>query len=296
MNYVENFLEYLKYERVYSDKTILNYEEDLKCFFDFLNKETIKSVKQVDYKIIRNYLMYLYSKNYSKKTIARHISSLRSFYKFLMKEEIIKNNPMTLISNPKLDQKLPRFLYSNELEMILEIPDTTTTYGIRDTCILELLYSTGVRVSELVAIKLKDINYQEQSIKVFGKGKKERIVFFGKTLKEKLEHYLKESRKELLKNKSNEYLFLNHLGNQLTERGIRTIIDKILKQGQVEFHISPHVFRHTFATHLLDNGADLKSVQELLGHENLSTTQIYTHVSNERLRTVYLSAHPRAKK
>lgn len=293
---LEVFLSYLKYEKSYSDKTINSYQIDLELFFTFLKREGITTFRQVTYKIVRNYLIFLYQKNYAKKTIARHISSLRSFYKFLVKEKVVKENPMLLISNPKLDKTLPHFLYTNEVEMLLDIPDVETPIGSRDATILELLYSTGVRVSELVTIKISDIERSNRTIRVFGKGKKERMVYYGGCLEAKLNYYLKQARPQLLKEKQNSFLFVNHLGNPLTDRGVRTILDRILKQGQVDFHISPHVFRHTFATHLLDNGADLKTVQELLGHENLSTTQIYTHVSNERLRNVYLHSHPRANK
>ena len=221
---------------------------------------------------------------------------LSEFLKYidLLKENYIVKNPMTLISNPKQESKLPHFLYYNELETILNIPDKSTPLGQRDSVILELLYSTGIRVSELVNIKLKDINLSTRKIRILGKGNKERIVLYGEYLKNLLDIYLNDGREKLVKN-NQEYLVLNKNGSGLTTRGVRVIIDNILKKGEIDFHISPHVLRHTFATHMLDSGADLKSVQELLGHENLSTTQIYTHVSNERLRKVYLSTHPRAK-
>ena len=201
---------------------------------------------------------------------------------------------MSLSSNPKLDKKLPKFLYYEELEQILNIPDKKTPLGQRDALVLELLYSTGIRVSELVNIKIKDINRSNRTIKILGKGNKERYVLYGKYFDDILDLYLKDGRLNLLNN-NNEYLILNHLGNKITDRGIREIINRIIKKGQLEFNISPHVFRHTFATHMLENGAELRCVQELLGHENLSTTEIYTHVTNERLRNVYLNTHPRAK-
>ncbi len=290
------FYDYLLYERKYSDKTKLGYQKDFNLFQQFLNYEGIDKWKDIDYTVVRHYLVFLYNHHYAKKTIARHISSLRSLYKFLLREQIIKDNPMTLISNPKMDQTLPKFLYPSEVEKILSLPDNTTPLGIRDTMMLEFLYSTGVRVSELVRIKLTDILFNEHKIKVLGKGKKERFVYYGSELKDKMNIYLNSAREELMKEQDHDYLLVNHYGKPLTERGVNTILDSILKKGQIKFHISPHVFRHTFATHLLDNGADLKSVQELLGHENLSTTQIYTHISNERLRNVYLHAHPRANK
>lgn len=293
MKYVLEFLKYIDLEKNYSNYTLINYKDDLSFYLDFLNKENI-DVLDSDYKVIRNYLSYMYNKKYSSKTISRHISSLRSFYKYMLKENYIVKNPMTLISNPKQESKLPHFLYYNELETILNIPDKSTPLGQRDSVILELLYSTGIRVSELVNIKLKDINLSTRKIRILGKGNKERIVLYGEYLKNLLDIYLNDGREKLVKN-NQEYLVLNKNGSGLTTRGVRVIIDNILKKGEIDFHISPHVLRHTFATHMLDSGADLKSVQELLGHENLSTTQIYTHVSNERLRKVYLSTHPRAK-
>lgn len=293
MKYVLEFLKYIDLEKNYSNYTLINYKDDLSFYLDFLNKENI-DVLDSDYKVIRNYLSYMYNKKYTSKTISRHISSLRSFYKYMIKENYIVKNPMTLISNPKQESKLPHFLYYNELETILNIPDKSTPLGQRDSVILELLYSTGIRVSELVNIKLKDINLSTRKIRILGKGNKERIVLYGEYLKNLLDIYLNDGREELVKN-NQEYLVLNKNGSGLTTRGVRVIIDNILKKGEIDFHISPHVLRHTFATHMLDSGADLKSVQELLGHENLSTTQIYTHVSNERLRKVYLSTHPRAK-
>jgi len=294
-NQVISFLKYLNIEKSYSKYTVLNYGKDLKVFINFLNEVKINSISKIEYNDIRKFLEFLYNMNYSKKSIARHISSLRSFFKYMAREGVITNNPMTLISNPKLDKKLPKVLYYDELEKILEVPDRNTKLGLRDATILEMFYSTGIRVSELVNIKINDIDFYEKQIKILGKGNKERYVIYGKVLDKLLNEYINNSRNILMK-KSNDYLFLNNLGNKITDRGIRLIIDNILKKGMINYHISPHTLRHTFATHLLDNGADLKSVQELLGHESLSSTQIYTHVSNERLREVYLKTHPRSGK
>lgn len=292
--YIENFINYLEYERHYSLFTVDSYNNDLKIFMSFLNMEGIKKVKDIDYKLIRNYLSYLHNNDYAKTSISRNISSLRSLFKYLLRENIINNNPMTLISNPKLDKRLPHFLYYKELEELLSAPGDDI-YGIRDSLLLELLYSTGIRVSELVNIKIKDINIHNKTIKILGKGNKERYVLYGKVCEEKMNTYLNISRKELVK-VPNDYLLLNKYGNKLTPRGVRYILDMIIKKGALRFHISPHDLRHTFATHILNEGADLKTVQELLGHENLSTTEVYTHVSNEKLRSVYLNCHPRAKK
>ena len=289
---IDEFLKYIDVERNYSDNTIINYKKDLEEYETYL-KENNKNIKDTDYKFIRSYLTYMFDKKYEKKTVSRHISTLRSYYKYLYEEKKIKKNPMELISNPKLDKKLPNFLYYDELEILLNIPDKSTTLGLRDALILELLYSTGIRVSELINIKMKDINRSNKKILIMGKGSKERYVLYGDVLSNLLDIYIYESRSKL--NKNSEYLILNKNGNGITDRGIRLIISKILKQGSLDFHVSPHTLRHTFATHMLENGADLKSVQELFGHENLSTTQVYTHVTNERLRNVYLNTHPRAK-
>lgn len=293
---LEQFISYIEIEKHYSFYTVKNYERDLDSFYDFLNKENITNIKDIDFKVVRLYLTVMYEKKYSKKTISRNISSLRSLFKYLMKHEHIKTNPMLLISNPKQDHKLPNFLYYNDLEKILEIPDTNTPLGHRDALIIELFYSTGIRVSEIINIKLNDIDYSKNRIKILGKGNKERYVLYGDICSKLLNSYINEKRIIILGDKHNEYLFINHLGNKLTSRGVEYILSIIIKQSDLKTKISPHTLRHTFATHMLNEGADLKSVQELLGHENLKTTQIYTHVSNERLREVYLHSHPRAKK
>jgi integrase/recombinase XerC len=293
---INDFIDYIKNEKNYSFHTVANYEKDLDTFIFFLKREEIKKVKDIDYKVIRLYLQELYNKRYSKKTISRHISSLRSFFKYLLKENKIKVNPTSLITNPKEDKKLPNFLYYPEVEQLLNIPDKNTSFGQRDFLILELLYSTGIRVSELVNIKINDINIYNETIKILGKGNKERYVLYGEVCKQALEIYLNDGRIKLLNKNNSDYLLLNKNGTSLTDRGIRLIIDKIIQKGAIKKHISPHVLRHTFATHMLNEGADLKTVQELLGHANLATTQVYTHVSNERLRSVYLNSHPRAKK
>lgn len=288
---LDEFYNYLS-NKNYSKHTILNYKEDLDQFSLFLKD---KSIYTVDYEYIRGYMRFLYEKKYSSKTIGRHISSLKSFFKYLMKNEIISNNPMLLISNPKTEKKLPNYINYNDLETLLSIPDQNDILGLRNSLILELLYSCGVRVSELVNIKISDIDFGNNRILITGKGNKERFVLYGKVCNNLLNRYMKESRKKLLK-EENDYLLLNKFGNKITDRAIRMIIDDIVKQSSLKLNISPHTLRHTFATHLLNEGADLKIVQELLGHENISTTGIYTHVSNERLRRVYLDAHPRAKK
>jgi integrase/recombinase XerC len=294
--YLEQFINYIEIEKRYSFNTVKNYERDLEDFYDFLNKEAIDSIKNIDYKVVRLYLNYMYQKKYSKKTISRNISTLRSFFKYLKKHNHINNNPMLLITNPKQDKKLPNFLYYNELTKILDIPDEKTPFGLRDALIIELFYSTGIRVGEIVNIRIKDIDLSNKKINIIGKGNKERIVLYGSVCNDLLKEYIDNKRQLINETINTDHLFINHLGNKLTPRGIEYILNKVIKKSDVNSLVTPHTLRHTFATHMLNEGADLKSVQELLGHENLKTTQIYTHVSNERLRSVYLKTHPRARR
>lgn len=289
---VLDFLEILEFEKNYSHNTILNYRDDLELFITFLNEIGYDNFK-VDYQIIRQYLSYLYEHKYTNKSIARHISSLRSFFKYLLKTGLIENNPMTLISNPKVEKKLPKFVPYKELDQLLNIFDGDTPLDCRNSLILELLYATGIRVSELINIKLNDIDFKRCEIKILGKGNKERIVLFGSRCLNILNRYL-----ELFYDKYNinhtDYLLLGVRGNKINDREVRKIINLAVDKAGIKLNISPHVLRHTFATHMLNEGADLRSVQQLLGHESLSTTTIYTHVSNERLRNIYLHSHPRA--
>lgn len=288
MKELDNFYKYLD-AKGYSTNTISSYKKDLEQFNVYS-----KGKFDLDYNDIRSYLQFLHNKKYTNKSIARHISSLKSFYKYLNKNEIIKENPCLLISNPKIEKKLPNYMNYNDLEILFTIPDKNDVLGLRNLLILELLYSTGIRVSELVNIKLSDIDFNNNRIYILGKGNKERYVLYGKICNDLLNEYLLNSRSKL--NKNSEFLLLNKFGNKITDRAIRMIIDDIVKKSSLKLNISPHTLRHTFATHLLNEGADLKIVQELLGHENIATTGIYTHVSNEHLRKVYLDAHPRAKK
>ena len=248
---------------------------------------------KIKYNDVHSFLKELNDKKDSNSTISRKISALRGFYKYLLKEEYCEKNPFSLVSLPKKEKKLPRFFYYNELESLLEVSDLSTPLGQRDRLILEMLYATGVRVSELVNIKLNDISDHE--IKVLGKGNKERIVRFGTYALEILDMYLKDGYKKL-NVKNIDYLFLNNRGDQLTTRGVKYILDKVIDKTSIDKKISPHMLRHTFATHLLNEGCDITSVSELLGHASLSATAIYTHVTNDRLKEVYYHTHPRAKK
>lgn len=291
---IHNFLEYLKIEKNYSSYTILNYEEDLKLYDSFLKQEII-DYKTINYQEITNFFVFLDERKLSKRSISRVLSTIRTFYKYLTRNNIIKNNPFSLISSPKVDKILPKFLYYNELEELFKTPDLNTPLGIRNRLILELLYATGIRVSELVNIKLEDTDLNNKRIKILGKGNKERIVFFEGVCCKYLTQYIKDVRPTLVKSSQN-YLLLNNNGAKLTERGVRYILDNIIKESSLHTKISPHMIRHTFATHLLNEGCDILSVQELLGHESLKATQIYTHLTNEKIKEVYFKAHPRSNK
>lgn len=291
-NLLDHFIKYLSNEKRYPETTITSYSNDLDNYYSYIILKKI-NYKTINKDEIRSYLKYLDELNYSKSTISRILSALRHFYNYLIKEDIIESNIFKTIRNPKKDKKLPNFLQSDELIKIFDSIDITTDLGLRNRLIFELLYATGLRVSELHNLKIKDIDFNNNEIKVLGKGNKERITFFGEYAAKYLNDYLNTSRKNLLKGKTTDYLLINNNGEHLSIRGIQDIVNKEVEHAALKHHISPHVLRHTFATDLLNNGADLKSVQELLGHESLSTTQIYTHITNERLRSVYLKTFPR---
>ena len=292
MKYLSEYLEYLKYQKNYSDETIHSYSIDIEEFLDYINSECI-NICEVGYDVVKAWLIHLDEKKNKSTTVSRKISSLRGFYKYLINNKVMNSNPFSLVSLPKKERHLPRFFYYNELEEMFQVPKLNTVLGQRDRLLLEMLYATGVRVSELVNIKVSDINGEE--IKVLGKGNKERIVEFGDYAESILELYLNEGYKSLNVKKS-EYLFLNNRGGKLTTRGVRYILDNIINKTTIDKKISPHMLRHTFATHLLNEGCDLLTVQELLGHESLTATSIYTHITNDRLKEVYFKCHPRAKK
>lgn len=292
MKYLSEYLEYLKYQKNYSDETIHSYSIDIEEFLDYINSECI-NICEVGYDVVKAWLIHLDEKKNKSTTVSRKISSLRGFYKYLINNKVIDSNPFSLVSLPKKERHLPRFFYYNELEEMFQVSKLNTALGQRDRLLLEMLYATGVRVSELVNIKVSDINGEE--IKVLGKGNKERIVEFGDYAESILELYLNEGYKSLNVKKS-EYLFLNNRGGKLTTRGVRYILDNIINKTTIDKKISPHMLRHTFATHLLNEGCDLLTVQELLGHESLTATSIYTHITNDRLKEVYFKCHPRAKK
>lgn len=290
MKYKEEFIKYITYQKKYSQKTIDSYEIDILEYLSFLDKNE-KDLLKVKYQDISAFIKELDAKHDKTTTLSRKLSALRSFYRFLINNNYTKNNPFILIKTPKKEKRLPRFFYYNELEELFKVPDLKTPLGQRDRLLLEVLYATGVRVSELVNIKITDI--YRNTVKVLGKGSKERIVYLGEYALKILEIYLKDGYLKLNK-KGSTYLFLNNNGVKLTTRGVSYLLDKIIVKTSVNKKISPHMLRHSFATHLLNEGCDILSVQELLGHESLSATSIYTHVTTDRLKEVYFKAHPRA--
>lgn len=290
--FMYNFLEYLLKEKNYSILTVNSYYKDFKEYFIFLKKINKNSIN-INKDELKVYIRSLYDIN-STKTICRKISSIKSLYKYYIKKDYLSLNISEVLVYPKKKKTLPEFIdYDEVIKLINETE--TSKFPYRDRLVFELLYDTGIRVSELVNIKLKDINKSEREIKVFGKGSYERIVYYGDYGAEALENYLNQERIKILNGKENEYLLINKNGDKITDRGIRLVVENTMKKVGINKHVSPHTLRHTFATHLLNDGCDIKSVQELLGHKSLSTTEIYTHVSNERLREVYYKNHPKSR-
>lgn len=282
---LDNFFKVLKSEYNYSDYTIKNYKLDLTLFFDFLNKSNINYL-YLNKDNVLAYLKYLDKMNLKNSTISRRISALRTFYNYLMNEGLINSNIFLNVKNPKLEKKLPNYLNYTEMEELLESIDISTDEGLKRRLLIEMFYSTGCRVSEIINIKVKDIDFKDKKIRIMGKGSKERIVYYGDYAKKYLDKYLS-------KGLDKDYLFVNKHGNKYTVEEIELIVKDIMKHLSIKTHVTPHTLRHTFATHLLNNGADIRSVQELLGHSNLSTTGIYTHVSSDRLKEVYFKTFKR---
>ena len=293
---IDAFLEYIEKQKMYSLNTKKNYEIDISEFMNYLKDKEI-NYTDVNYEFIKEYLVYMYNKKYKRNTIARKLSSLRSFYKYLFNNNIIKTNPFKYVKTPKKEKMLPKYLSVVDLETIFNVPNLNFNLGQRDRLILEILYATGIRVGELVEIKVSDIDFFNKEIKVNGKGNKQRIVEFGDYCFEYINLFLNDGREKILKkhNKTSSYLIINDHGDKITTRGVELLIDKIIKKAALKRKVTPHMLRHTFATHLLNEGCDILTVKELLGHESLESTQIYTHVSNEHLRKVYLNCHPNNK-
>ncbi len=299
INEIAQFLNYLRVEKDASSHTIRNYRNDLIQFMEFIsdkNYSVLDRLNEIDHITIRNFLANIKDKNYSRATIVRKIAALRSFFRYMLREGFIKANPAVGMIMPKKERKLPNFLDMKEIGKLLEAPDVTILDGLRDRAILEILYSSGIRVSELVGLNAGSVDLIGEVLKVKGKGKKERLVPIGSVAVNILNEYTNKRKKGDYKGRRADFnaVFLNKYGQRITDRSVRRIVNKYIQKAALEHKISPHVFRHTFATHMLDAGADLRSVQELLGHSSLSTTQIYTHVTTEKLKKVYDKAHPRA--
>ena len=282
---VDKFLFFLKNELNYSEFTIKSYQLDLTDFFEYIKKSKINYLR-INNNEVRGYLKYLDSCNLKNSTISRRISTLRTFYNYLLDEGMVESNVFHNVKNPKLEKKLPNYLNYNEIEELLESIDITNTEGLQRRLLIEMFYSTGCRVSEMINVKLKDIDFTNKTIRIMGNGSKERIVYYGDYASKYLEEYLK-------KVEVKDYLFTNKKQEKLSVSEVELMIKDIMKHISIKTHVTPHTLRHTFATHLLNNGADIKTVQELLGHANLSTTGIYTHISSDRLKDIYFKTFKR---
>lgn len=287
--FIEKFERYLDVEKNYSAHTLRAYKADLKEFTEFVGERSLKDITRSD---VRRFVAQLKDGGVSKRTVVRKIAAIRSFFKFLFREGHIQSNPAGSIFTPKLEKRLPEFLDCKQTLKLITSPVTDSFSGLRDRAILEVLYSTGMRVSEAAALNLENVDLIAGVVKARGKGKKERMALLGDEAQRNLRKYLTSAK--ALRKKSTKAVFLNKFGSRLSDRGIRRLVEKYVKKCSIKQNISPHSIRHSFATHLINNGADLRSVQELLGHKNLSTTQIYTHLGSERIKKMYSKAHPRA--
>ena len=291
---LNQFMSYIQLEKNYSAHTVREYESDILDFFRFIESEGVTNLDQVEYIHARLYVTKLYDKQLSRTSISRKISSIRSFYKFGNREFGLKEDAFRSLYHPKKEERLPHFFYEKELDVLFTATEGEDHMSIRNRAILELLYATGIRVSELTSLEETDVDYRLGILRVMGKGRKERYVPFGQFAQDALEHYLDVVRPKLMKQKKHTTVFTNMRGEPLTPRGVRYLLNELVKKASIHTKIYPHMLRHTFATHLLNNGADLRTVQELLGHAHLSSTQVYTHVTKEHLRKTYMNAHPRA--
>lgn len=291
---LKQFIKYVQLERNFSVHTVREYEMDIKQFLDFLESEGVRCLVDVEYIHARLYVTKLYDENLARTSISRKISSIRSFFRYLNREVDLDDAPFRSLYHPKKEVRLPNFFYEEELQQLFATSSGSDDKSIRNMAILELLYATGIRVSECVSIELDQIDFYYSILRVMGKGRKERIVPFGQYAHDALLQYIKEVRPKLMKNKEHQRLFVNMRGGELTARGVRHILNDMMESASLHSKIYPHMLRHTFATHLLNNGADIRTVQELLGHVHLSSTQVYTHVTKEHLRNTYMNAHPRA--
>jgi len=291
---LDAFMQYVTVERALARNTLESYERDLRAYLQFLRQRGVNDIAQTDRTSVVLYLQALQDKGRATATISRAVASLRAFYAFLTREHMIALDPTAHLDTPRLERRLPRVLTAAEVERLLASPNPGTRAGLRDRAMLELLYATGIRVSELVSLKVTDVNLSASFLQCYGKGSKERIVPLGRLARDAVAEYLLRARTAMARDSQETSLFVNHLGDRLTRQGFWKIIKKYALMASITSHLTPHTLRHSFATHLLDNGADLRAVQEMLGHADISTTQIYTHVSRTRLQDAYASSHPRA--
>ncbi|RQW75091.1 tyrosine recombinase XerC [Lysinibacillus composti] len=290
----EQFIRFIQLEKNFSVHTVKEYEADLKEFLSFLQAEGVVDLDEVEYIHARIFVTRLYDEQKARTTISRKISSIRSFFRFLNREFELDDAPFRSLYHPKKEKHLPNFFYEEELSQLFEANVGDDPKSIRNIALLELLYATGMRVSECTSIEMGDIDFRYSIIRVMGKGRKERIIPFGHYANLALTRYINEARPMLMKRTNHNQLFVNMHGGELTSRGVRYILNEMISQASMHTKIYPHMLRHTFATHLLNNGADLRTVQELLGHKSLASTQVYTHVTKEHLRKTYMNSHPRA--
>lgn len=291
---LDEYISYIRLEKNYSSRTVSEYSNDIQEFFRFLKQEKITDLNDIEYPEARLYVTRMYDKGLSRKTISRKISSIRSFYKFSSARFGINDSAFRLLHHPKKEERLPAFFYEEELETLFNSCQGDDPKSLRNNALLELFYATGIRVSELTSIELSDIDNSLGIVKVMGKGRKERYVPFGSFAQSALESYMKNSRPLLMKKKNHQALFVNLRGDPITDRGVRHVLNRMMEEAAIDGKIYPHMIRHSFATHMLSNGADIRTVQELLGHSQLSSTQVYTHITKEHLRKTYMNTHPRA--
>jgi integrase/recombinase XerD len=291
--FIDIFLNYLSVERGLSQNTIASYREDLSAYLNFISANHIDTLSKTTRKNITDFMLFQKDKGIAVNSIARRLAALKSFYRFLVRERLLKIDPSSLIESPKLWKKIPQTLSINEVDALLSQPDTRSAAGIRDKAILETIYATGMRVSEAVNLKLDNVNLEIGFLRCIGKGNKERVIPLGKKAIASIKRYLEISRPHFLKKRENEFLFLNRFGKRISRQSLWKIIKKYAKSSGIKKPIRPHILRHSFATHLLERGADLRSVQEMLGHANISTTQIYTHINKDRLKAIHRMYHPR---
>lgn len=290
---IDTFLDYLSVERGLARNTIISYREDLNSYMKFITNLDIGALSKITKNDIINFMLSQKDRGVSTNSIARCLAAVRVFHRFLARERILKNDPTALIDSPKLWRKIPDTLSLNEVDRLIAQPDIRDRQGIRDKAILETLYATGMRVSEAVNLKADNVNLDIGFLRCIGKGNKERVIPLGKKAIGSIQRYLKITRPRLLKNKESEFLFLNRFGKKISRQSLWKIIKRYAQEARIKKSIKPHTLRHSFATHLLEGGADLRCVQEMLGHSNISTTQIYTHINKDRLKTIHRMFHPR---